>query len=145
MPVIEFSVTDPTNSDAPYNITTDPAFTQVPSGVSRIALVVGWSTTDFANNTSGVNPAQPITVFPTPTCGGPASGGAPASADWTCTGPVAGVYTLTKLTALPAGATGTGRVGFEGHPAALDTAVPPAYTVRAPVKSVVKDFVITGT
>jgi len=144
-PVIQFSVTDPTNADAPYNITTDPAFTQVASGASRIALVVGWSTTDFANTTSGVNPALPITVFPTPTCGGPASGGAPASADWACTGPVSGVYTLTKQTALPADATGTGRVAFEGHPAALNTAIPPAYTVRVPVKNVVKDWSIDGS
>jgi OmcA/MtrC family decaheme c-type cytochrome len=145
-PVIEFSVVDPTNADAPYDIATDPAFTQVVSGVSRIALIIGWNTTDFANNTSGVNPAQPISIFPTAECGGPTNPpSVPDSADWSCSGPVAGVYTLTKLSALPAGATGTGRVGFEGHPAALDTAVPPAYTVRVPVKSVVKDFVITGT
>jgi len=154
-PVIQFSVTDPTNSDAPYNITTDPAFTQVASGVSRIALVVGWNqldpvvpttvTADLANTGSGVNPAQPITVFPTPTCGGPSSGAEPVSADWTCSGPVSGVYTLTKNTALPATAAGTGRVGFEGHPAALNTAPTPAYTVRVPVKSVVKDWSIDGS
>lgn len=155
-PSIQFSITDPTNNGAPYNITTDPAFTQVASGVSRIALVVGWNQlnpvtpgtvmADLANTGSGVNPAQPITVFPTPTCGGPASGGAPASTDWSCSGPTtAGVYTLTKLTDLPLSAAGTGRVGFEGHPAALDTATPPAYTVRVPVTSVVKDWSIDGS
>ncbi|MDH4191408.1 MAG: OmcA/MtrC family decaheme c-type cytochrome, partial [Betaproteobacteria bacterium] len=142
-PVVKFSVTDPTNGNAPYNITTDTAFTQVPSGVSRLALIVGWNTVEFSNVSSGVNPGQPITVFPTPTCGGPASGGAPASTDWVCTGPAAGVYTLTKQTALPAGAAGTGRVGLEGHPAAQDKTG--AWTVRVPVKSVVKDFAITGT
>ncbi|MGE5242453.1 MAG: OmcA/MtrC family decaheme c-type cytochrome [Bacteroidota bacterium] len=148
-PVIQFSVTDPTNSDAPYDITTDPAFTQVASGVSRIALVVGWNqlnTADLANTGSGVNPAQPISVFPTAECGGPTNPpSVPDSADWTCSGPVAGVYTLTKLSALPASAAGTGRVGFEGHPAALDTAPTPAYTVRVPVTSVVKDWAISGT
>jgi OmcA/MtrC family decaheme c-type cytochrome len=146
-PAIQFSVTDPTNGDAPYDIKTDPAFIEVPSGVSRIALVVGWNqlgTADLANTGSGVNPAQPITVFPTPTCGGPASGAEPASADWSCSGPVAGVYTLTKLTALPAGAAGTGRVGFEGHPAGMDAATG-LYTIRVPVKSVVKDWSIDGS
>lgn len=144
-PVIEFKVTDPTNGDAPYNITTDPAFAQVPTRVSRIALIVGWNTTDFTNNNSGVNPALPTSIFPTPQCGGPTHSSMPVSADWVCTGPVAGVYTLTKQSALPAEATGTGRVGFEGHVAGLDTADPPDYTVEVPVKSVVKDWSIDGS
>jgi len=141
-PSIQFSVTDPTNADAPYDIAagdaaTNPIF-KTPS-TSRLAIDVGWSTTDFTNNTSGVNPAQPLSIDPVNACDGT------PVADWSCTGPVAGVYTLTKLSALPTGATGTGRVAFEGHPAALDSATPPAYTVRVPVKNTVKDWSIDGS
>lgn len=138
-PVIQFSVTDPTNSNAPYDIaggdaTTNPTF-KTPS-TSRLALDIGWDTTDFNNKDSGTNPARPISIDPVNACDG-----TPIS-DWSCT-VSSGVYTLTKLSALPAGATGTGRVGFEGHPAAPDSNG--NYTVRVPVKSVVKDFVISGT
>jgi len=141
-PSIQFSVTDPTNADAPYDIAagdaaTNPIF-KTPS-TSRLAIDVGWSTTDFTNNTSGVNPAQPLSIDPVNACDGTPVAG------WSCTGPVAGVYTLTKLSALPTGATGTGRVAFEGHPAALDSATPPAYTVRVPVKNTVKDWSIDGS
>jgi len=145
-PVIQFKVTDPTNGDAPYNITTDPAFTQVATGVSRLAILVGWNgldALDFANSGSGVNPALPISIFPTAQCGGPASGGTPVSADWSCSGPVSGVYTLTKLSALPEDAAGTGRVGIEGHPAGDDGTG--AFTLRVPVTSVVKDWSIDGS
>jgi OmcA/MtrC family decaheme c-type cytochrome len=151
-PVIKMSVTDPTNANAPYNITTDAPFTQVAARVSRLAVIIGWKqpinskSTDLANPGSGVNPAQPITIYPTAQCGGPSGGGTSVSADWSCSGPDAsGVYTLTKLSALPASATGTGRVGIEGHPAVLDTATPPAYTLQGVVTSVVKDWAISGT
>ena len=44
-PVVQFSVTDPTNGDAPYNIQTAPEFTTCTFGASRLAVSVGWSTT----------------------------------------------------------------------------------------------------
>jgi OmcA/MtrC family decaheme c-type cytochrome len=142
-PVIQISVTDPTNGNAPYDIaggdaTTNPTF-KTPS-TSRLALDIGWDTTDFNNKDSGVNPAQPISIDPVNACDG-----TPIS-DWSCT-VSSGVYTLTKLSALPAAATGTGRVGFEGHPAAPSDPVnaPTVYDMRVPVKSVVANFAITDT
>ncbi len=141
-PSIQFSVTDPTNADAPYDITTDPAFTTTAGGLSRLAIDVAWSTRDFNNEGSGADPAQPISINPVSTCGGP---GTP-TADWSCTA-AAGVYTLTKLTPLPASATGTGRIGMEGHPAAPSDPVgaPSVYDMRVPVTSVVADFGITDS
>ena len=45
-PVIRFSITDPTKGDAPYDILNDFAWTQPES---RLAVTVGWSTTDYTN------------------------------------------------------------------------------------------------
>lgn len=138
-PVIQFSVTDPTNANAAYDIasgtsTTNPKF-KTP-GTSRLAIAIGWNTGDFNNAGSGADPAQPISIDPVNACDGT------PIADWTCT-VAANVYTLTKSTVLPATATGTGRVIFEGHPAAQDSSG--AWTVRVPVKNVFKNFVISGT
>jgi OmcA/MtrC family decaheme c-type cytochrome len=134
-PVIQFSITDPTNGDAPYDIATDPAFT-TGGGVSRLAILVGWDTSDFNNEGSGSNPGQPISINPVDACDG-----TPIT-DWSCS-VVNGVYTLTKATALPVTATGTGRVGIEGHPASDDGTG--AFTLRVPVTSVVKDWSIDGS
>ncbi len=146
-PSIEFSVTDPTNLDpvtsaeVPYDIgagdaTTNPAF-KTPSN-ARLALDIGWNTTDFTNTGSGANPAQPISVDPVAACTPPGTG----VADWVCTN-VNNIFTLTKQSALSASATGTGRVGFEGHPAGADSTG--AYTIRIPVKSKVMDWSIDGS
>ncbi len=144
-PSIPISVTDPTNSNAPYDLTTDP-FT---GGGARLAVIIGWGVTDFDNTGGTTNngfpvfkptAAQPISINPVDACDGT------PIADWTCTpdSPSAGVYTLTKATPLPVTATGTGRVGFEGHVAA-DFTTPTVFDDEVAVKSVVKDFVITGT
>ena len=144
-PSIKFSVTDPTNVDpisgeeAPYDIasgdaTTNPAF-KTPSN-ARLALDIAWDTTDFNNTGSGANPAQPISINPVAACA------PPGIADWICTS-VNNIFTLTKQSALPAGATGTGRVGFEGHPAGADSNG--AYTIRIPIKSKVMDWSIDGS
>jgi OmcA/MtrC family decaheme c-type cytochrome len=135
-PAITFSITDPTNGDAPYDITSDPAFT-TGGGVSRLAVLVGWNTTDFNNDGSGSNPGLPISINPVDACDG-----TPID-DWSCPPAVNGEYTLTKLTPLPAEATGTGRVGIEGHPAAPDE--DGDFTLRVPVKSVVMDWSIDGS
>jgi OmcA/MtrC family decaheme c-type cytochrome len=142
-PSIQISVTDPV-SNTPYDLTTDP-FT---GAGARLALVIGWGVTDF-NNTGGTTntgfpnnqatAAMPISIDPVAACGA-------GIADWTCTPntPTAGIYTLTKSTALPASATGTGRVGFEGHVAA-DFNGDTTFDDEVPVTSVVRDFVLTGT
>lgn len=139
-PSIQMSVTDPV-SGTPYDLATDP-FT---GAGARLALVIGWGMTDF-NNTGGITntgfpnnqdtAAMPFSIDPVAACGA-------GIADWSCT-QAAGVYTLTKLSTLPASATGTGRVGFEGHVAA-DFNGDTVFDDQVPVKSVVKDFVLTGT
>jgi OmcA/MtrC family decaheme c-type cytochrome len=146
-PSIEFSVTDPTNVDpisgeeVPYDIgagdaTTNPAF-KTPSN-ARLALDIAWNTTDFNNTGSGANPAQPISIDPVAACTPPGTG----VADWVCTN-VNNIFTLVKQSALPAGATGTGRVGFEGHPAGANSSG--AYSIRVPIKSKVMDWSIDGS
>jgi OmcA/MtrC family decaheme c-type cytochrome len=112
-PVIRFSVTDPTNSNAPYNILTDPAFTVAAGGASRLSLNLAWNTADYTNLGSGSagpttgTPSQPISINPLTI-----SGGTPA------TGPDAqGVFTSTSPIPLPATVTGSISVSIDGHPA----------------------------
>ena len=98
-PVVQFSVTNPKDGDAPYNIHTDPEFTDC--GPSRLAVSIGWST----NAGTGNAPAQPVSMNPLTACGG-------TSAD---NGD--GTFTVTSPTAVPAGTTGTLAVTIDGHPA----------------------------
>ncbi|HSN52304.1 MAG TPA: OmcA/MtrC family decaheme c-type cytochrome [Woeseiaceae bacterium] len=104
-PVVQFSVTNPLNGDAPYNIQTDVEFTTCSFGASRLAVSVGWSTSDYTNTGSGNSPAQPVSMNPLTACGG-------ASTD---NGD--GTFTVTSPTAVPAGTTGTLAVTIDGHPA----------------------------
>jgi len=131
-PVIEFSVTDPSNNQTLYDITSGAVFT-TPS-TSRLAILIGWNTLGFTNQLSNVNSGQPISINPVDACDGI------PIVDWACT-VTAGVYSLTKLSALPVDAQGTGRVGFEGHLAAQDDT--DAWSIQVPVTSVVKDFSIS--
>jgi len=143
-PVIQISVTDPTASDTPYDLSAD----EFTGGGARLAVIIGWGTIDF-NNTGGTTnsgypnfratAALPISIDPVAACGA-------GITDWVCTPdtPTAGIYTLEKQSLLPASATGTGRVGFEGHVAA-DFDGDLSYDDQLAIKSVVKDFVITGT
>ncbi len=109
-PSVTFSVTDPTNADAPYNIQTAAPFTVCAGGASRLSVDVAWSTTDYTNTGSGsvnplFNPALPIQMNPLTACGG-------ASTD-----NGNGTFTVTSTTAIPATAVGTAAVAIEGHPA----------------------------
>ena len=137
-PVVRFSVTDPTNDDAPYNILTDPAFTVAAGGASRLSIDIGWSTAEYTNKDSGSasgvtgSPAQPIQINPLTV-----SGGTPA------TGPDAeGAFTSTSLLALPADVDGSIAVALEGHPAvdANEDGAPD----RIAVTSAVDYFAATG-
>lgn len=123
--MISFSVTDPTNGNAPYNLLTATAFAGVDGGgvvcrnggPARLSIDVAWSTSDYTNFGSGAAPAQPWSLNPLGTLAG-----CPADAGSTLTGPDAnGVFTLvTKKTGgLPAGI-GSAGIIFEGHPA-VDT------------------------
>jgi OmcA/MtrC family decaheme c-type cytochrome len=103
-PVVNFSITDPTSKNRPYDLANDPEITR-----SNLAFELAWNTVDYFNVGSGVNPAQPTR---TPLI----SNGAlsPATID-----NQDGTYTL-PLKTIPNGTsiqiTGSGAVILEGHP-----------------------------
>ena len=104
-PVTSFSVTDPTNGDAAYNIHSDDPFIACAGGASRLAVNVAWSSTDYANIGSGNLPGTPISMNPLAACGG------------TSTDNGDGTFTVTSPAAVPATASGSLSVAIEGHPA----------------------------
>ena len=104
-PVVTFSVTDPTNGDAPYDIQNDPEWTTCMFGASRLAIGINWNTMDYTNTGSGSTPANPISMNPLTACGG-------ASTD-----EGGGEYSVTSAVAIPAGVTGSGAATIDGHPA----------------------------
>jgi len=126
-PVITFSVTDPTRSDAAYDIKADPAFTA--GGASSLSLKIGWTTAEFGNDGSGQAFGQPITIN--------------ALSAAATVGATAGTYTVTSPVALPA-ISGTLRVTMEGHPAG-DVTTAGSFTDRLAVKTVFKDAAVTGS
>jgi OmcA/MtrC family decaheme c-type cytochrome len=105
IPVVRFSVSDPTNGNALYNIHTDPAFTTCAGGASRLSVNVAWSTADYTNAGSGSQPGLPITMNPLNACGGSSV----ANPD--------GTFTVTAGTQIPLSAVGSASVAIEGHPA----------------------------
>lgn len=135
-PEVTYKVTDPTNGDAPYNLTTGPTWTTFTGGVSRLAIDLGWSTEDYHNtgNGSASTPASAISLDALRASAG--NNNAPvANGD--------GTYTVTSLRAVPAtGAAGSGVAAIEGHPAA-DYDRNGTFTDRVPVKSAVAFFPIT--
>jgi OmcA/MtrC family decaheme c-type cytochrome len=104
-PVVRFSVSDPTNGNALYDIHSDAPFTTCAGGASRLSVNVAWSTTDFTNAGSGSNPGLPITMNPLNACGGSSV----ANPD--------GTFTVTAGTQIPLNAIGSASVAIEGHPA----------------------------
>ena len=142
IPVVTFSVTDPTNGDKPYDIKTHPAFT-TGGGLATLTVKLAWTTSgraDIGNDNSGQNFGQPISINALSTA-------AVAGAN--------GTYTVTSPIAIPAGQTGTLRVIMEGHPAgdvsstgptSDDITLPPGtFADRLSVKSVFRDFAVAGT
>jgi OmcA/MtrC family decaheme c-type cytochrome len=130
-PTVSFSVVDPQNANAPYDIQLDPAFTQG-AGASRLAIDIGWQTRDYSNEGSGSatatsgTPAQPLSL-------NPLFGGATNTGN--------NVFTMTSPVALPLNVAGSGVVAIEGHPAADvdgDSVVD-----RIPVKTATSYFAIT--
>ena len=130
-PVITFSVTDPTNADAPYDLKTDPHFTQTASRASRLAVSLAWNANgrlDFGNEGSGADYAQPVSI----------------DALVASVAGAGGTYTVTSPLAIPAAQTGTLRVTIDGHPAG-DFTTPGSFTDSLKVKSVFKDAAISAT
>ncbi len=97
---IDYSVT---RAGVPMMLESDPEWT-AGGGASRLALVLGWNTSDFTNAGSGSAPAQPLSINALGVGGAvQALGG--------------GVYRTTAT--LPSAATsGSVAIGLEGHPAA---------------------------
>jgi hypothetical protein len=116
-PVVAFSVTDPTQSNAAYDILNDPEFT-AGGGVSRLAVLLGWETSDYTNTGSGSVPATPISIN--------ALTSAVANAD--------GTFSVTSPVPLPATVTGSGIAAIEGHPA-VDPDGDGTFDVRVPVRA----------
>ena len=107
MPVIQFSVTDPTNGNKPWNLVTDEPFAHCSGqSLANLNLAVAWSTTDYTNVGSGVTSeaAQPLSLPVTCAAVPPT-----ANSD--------GSYTITSPTAIPANIRGSAGILFEGHPA----------------------------
>jgi OmcA/MtrC family decaheme c-type cytochrome len=124
---VTFSVTDPTNGDAAYDIATHPAFTSATGGASRLAILIGWDATDYTHTGSGSAPAQPISL-------NPLFGGATDNLD--------GTYSITSTVAIPVTVTGSGVAAIEGHPAG-DFDGDGTFSDRVPVTNVVINFPIT--
>jgi len=131
-PVVTFTVKNPTtNTD--YDLATDPAWTDVTAGASRLALSVGWNNGN-ANyvNTGGPSPGQPLNLDVLRGL---------AATPPTVVRNLDGSYTATFAAVIPASATGSGIVALDGHPA--DRSVTPLG--RIPVKNATKTFAVTDT
>ncbi|MCP5090953.1 MAG: OmcA/MtrC family decaheme c-type cytochrome [Gammaproteobacteria bacterium] len=102
-PVVEYSVTDPTNGDAPYDLLNDPEWTVC--GPARLAVGIAWDTADYHNNDSGSAPGLGISMNAI-NC----FGGAPVAVG-------GGVFSVTSPVAVPASAGGSLAVTIDGHPA----------------------------
>ncbi len=140
-PVITFSVTDPSNGNAPYDVKTHPAFTT--ANVSSLTVKLGWTMAgkaDVGNDGSGQNYGQPVSIDLLNNIA-------------VVPGATPGTYTVASTVAIPAGQD-TLRVMMDGHPAGNvsstgptsdDITLPPgAFADRLSAKSVFKDFAITG-
>jgi len=128
-PVVTFSVTDPTNGDKPYDIKADAPFTA--GSTSSLSIKLGWmagNRIDIGNDDSQQDYGQPVSIN--------------ALTD-AVAGSAAGTYTVTSPIAIPSGPR-TLRVMMDGHPAG-DVTTSGTFSDRLRVKSVFKDFAITGT
>jgi OmcA/MtrC family decaheme c-type cytochrome len=123
-PVVTFSITDPTNNDAPYDITVQcddqasPPVTVCPwdtakwGSATRLAVTIAWSTDAYSNLDSGSDQAffrpsaaQPVSVEVLPSLG------------TVVTDNDDGTYTWNSTVEVPAGLTGDSlAVTIEGHP-----------------------------
>ncbi|WP_248342548.1 OmcA/MtrC family decaheme c-type cytochrome [Anaeromyxobacter paludicola] len=122
-PVVQFSVTDPTNGGANEDLATDARWKA--GANSRLFVTIAWTTKAGDWNNAGAGKAgQPLTIgvvnngafAPATVNGQPNPGTTVKNAD--------GTYTVTSTTAIPANAVGSGAALIEGHPgsAAASTA-----------------------
>jgi OmcA/MtrC family decaheme c-type cytochrome len=140
-PVVTFSVTNPANNNAGWDLTNNGEWTSLADGSSRLAVIIGWgtkkasgtSTVEYDNAGSGSNPGQPVSID--------------ALKNSTPVANTPGTYTVTSPVAIPANAVGTGVAGLEGHPADLTTGAGTTASPhgRIPVTNAVKYFPITDS
>jgi OmcA/MtrC family decaheme c-type cytochrome len=124
---VQYSVT---RDGGRMSLESDPEWTA--GGASRLAILVGWDTSDYTNEESGRTPAQPISIDGLDLgVGGAASalGG--------------GLYEV--VASLPSSASDTATVAIEGHPAA-DLDLPPDgnFTDRIGVPNVFQHVDLEG-
>jgi len=131
-PLVTFSVTDPLNGNRPYDIKNDPAFTVFAGGASRLFVQIGWSTRDYTNtgSQSELAPTAPAPALPVAVNALLAS---TANPDLT--------FTVRSAKPIPLGATGSGTVAIEGHPAVDITG--DGVPERLQVRSEFRHFAIT--
>jgi len=161
-PVVNFSVVDPTNGNAPYNILTAAPFAGTDPGTgmpvcaddtARLAIDIAWETSDYTNWGSGTTPStwgQPISLNPLAGCGTATPAPGLSGPDPT------GAFTMTSPTPLPnppaancppGGGTACPAIAnigvvIEGHPGVVTTG-PGATAI--PVTSAVGYGNIAGT
>jgi cytochrome c553 len=160
---VVFSVTNPLASNTPYDLKTSLPF----RSPATLRVQIGWNTAEYTNTGALAAPPgflllpiyrkwmEPLLKLPP---GQPATGGvgaavpiqvdalktAEACTPAACPGAPAGRFWLSSP--LPPQAAGTGTVGMEGHPSrqtGVDAAGKAVYT-SIPVKSAVRDFLISG-
>ncbi len=101
---IDYRVLD--GNGTPYDLDTAPEFTACGDGTSRLAIDIGWTTTDFRNTDSGNANAQPLGINAL----GAGCGGAGTDVDGD------GIFTAVAPAGVPAGLAGAIAVALEGHP-----------------------------
>jgi OmcA/MtrC family decaheme c-type cytochrome len=99
---VVFSVTDPTNADAAYDILADVPFVQ---GGSSLSVLIGWDPEELHNSGSGSVPGQPMSIS--------ALSSAVSNGD--------GTFTVNAT--IPDGI-GAVRVALEGHPISAGERLP---------------------
>lgn len=145
-PEVTFSVTNPNDGDAPYDLAEEggPFDVSMWGGGARLAVMLAWPSNDYTNIDTGSqvagfrpgSPAQNVSMDPLSAC-------VPPSAS--CTDNGDGTYTIISSVEVPPGLTGTSfGVAMEGHPFAI---VNPVTDARAeiPVTGAVSYFEISET
>ncbi|WNO11002.1 OmcA/MtrC family decaheme c-type cytochrome [Teredinibacter sp. KSP-S5-2] len=137
-PTMKFSVTDPSGATDhaygnAYNIRSTSTDGEFNASGASLNMLVSWSTSDYTNaGGSGSRPSRADSVN--------------LRTSAAVTDNMDGTFfvdgALASLT-IPAGATGSGAVALEGHPAAEDESG--AFSIRVPVNSEVDYFAITDT
>jgi OmcA/MtrC family decaheme c-type cytochrome len=132
-PSVQFSITDPTADDAPYDVLSDAPFTG--SGAS-LNLDIAWPTTDYTNfdpdtgRVAGSAPARPVSFSLLD------------PANVTDNGD--GTFTAALPISIPDSLEGSGAVAIEGHPAG-DFDGDGSFSDQIPATGAVEFFAVTDS